>query len=224
MPVIKIKGSDREIQAKVGDNLLELAKKQNLGIVFRCNGAPSCALCRVVIDSGEEHLSEYCRKEEDLLGSCYYITKQRLCCQTTIISDGEIVLDLGEHESYEQRKRARDKARIKLSEKERIEAKERREEQMKRLEAERKDRMKKYDLAEDSDEDNETSDDAPSSNDTPPQQQSENREDESGNHSSSDNKRRRKRRRGGRGRNRNKNNNNNSPDNNNNNNSPDAAN
>ena len=97
MPKVTFKPSGQECEAKVGDTLLKVANREKAGIKFSCGGVPSCAMCRVGIVSGEEHLSPIERKETDLMGNTYFLTKQRLSCQAKIISEGDLVLDVSEH-------------------------------------------------------------------------------------------------------------------------------
>ena len=54
-------------------------------------------MCRVVVEQGEDLLSPMERKETDLMGNTYFLTKQRLSCQAKIVEEGEIVLDISEH-------------------------------------------------------------------------------------------------------------------------------
>lgn len=79
-------------EAKVGDTLLELSKKHQLKIPYSCDGVPSCARCKVKIINGEEFLSPIEKKEKVLIGNAYFITKERLACQTKFINDGEVVI------------------------------------------------------------------------------------------------------------------------------------
>jgi ferredoxin len=86
-----------EAEAKIGENLLKVAIRADVGLKYSCGGAPSCAMCKVVVKSGEELLSAQETKELDLLGNSYFITKKRLACQSKVLAEGEIVLDISEH-------------------------------------------------------------------------------------------------------------------------------
>lgn len=97
MAKITFKPEGQECEAKVGDNLLKVSNRIKAGIKFSCGGVPNCAMCRVAVVSGEEHLSKIDRKETDLMGNTYFLTRERLSCQAVIESDGEIVVDVSEH-------------------------------------------------------------------------------------------------------------------------------
>lgn len=97
MAKVTFQPSGQECEAKVGDSLLKVANREKAGVKFSCGGVPSCAMCRVGIVSGEEHLSSIDRKETDLMGNTYFLTKQRLSCQAKIITEGDLVVDVSEH-------------------------------------------------------------------------------------------------------------------------------
>jgi len=78
------------VSADIGDTLLEVSKRASSNIPYSCDGVPACARCKVIIVKGEEHLSTMEDKEENLMGNAYFITKERLACQTRIISDGDV--------------------------------------------------------------------------------------------------------------------------------------
>lgn len=97
MAKVKFMPVDKTVEANVGDSLLKISKNNDIGILYSCDGAPSCAMCRVSIVSGDENLSSIERKEEDLIGTSYFITKNRLSCQAKIVADGEVEVDITEH-------------------------------------------------------------------------------------------------------------------------------
>lgn len=97
MAKVTFQPSGEECEAEIGDNLLKLSNKNKAGIKFSCGGVPSCAMCRVEIVSGIEHLSAMDRNETDLMGNTYFLTKKRLSCQAKIVSDGDIIVDVSEH-------------------------------------------------------------------------------------------------------------------------------
>jgi ferredoxin len=97
MAKITFKPEGQECEAEVGEHLLKVANRNKAGIKFSCGGVPSCAMCRVVVVEGEEHLSKIDRKEIDLMGNTYFLTKQRLSCQAVVENEGDIVVDVSEH-------------------------------------------------------------------------------------------------------------------------------
>ncbi len=97
MAKVIFRPSGKEAEAKIGENLLKVAIRADVGLKYSCGGAPSCAMCKVVVCSGEELLSKQETKELDLLGNTYFLTKKRLACQSKVLAEGEIVLDIREH-------------------------------------------------------------------------------------------------------------------------------
>ncbi|MBF0197715.1 MAG: 2Fe-2S iron-sulfur cluster binding domain-containing protein [Planctomycetes bacterium] len=97
MAKVTFKPSGKVIDIPKGENLLTVVRREKLNVNSKCGGAPTCALCRIVIESGDENLSQVARKESDLIGTSYYITKKRLACQTLIVGEGDITIDLSEH-------------------------------------------------------------------------------------------------------------------------------
>jgi ferredoxin len=89
--------SGKEVEVKLGENFLKASIRADVGVKYSCGGAPSCAMCKVVIRSGEEFLNPQEMKELDLLGNTYFITKKRLACQTKFLKEGEVHLDISEH-------------------------------------------------------------------------------------------------------------------------------
>lgn len=89
--------SGKEVEVKLGENFLKASIRSDVGVKYSCGGAPSCAMCKVVIQSGEEFLNPQDAKELDLLGNTYFITKKRLACQTKFMKEGEVHVDISEH-------------------------------------------------------------------------------------------------------------------------------
>ena len=97
MPKVTFQPSGLECEADIGDNLLKIANRNKAGIKFSCGGVPSCAMCRVVVKTGIEHLSPIAQNEIELMGNTFFLTKMRLSCQASLISDGEVIVDISEH-------------------------------------------------------------------------------------------------------------------------------
>ena len=73
--------------AKAGETLFEIGRRNQVAIPTSCVGKASCGLCRVVIVAGEQHLTPMGPLEKRHLGNVYFITKQRLSCQTRLVGD-----------------------------------------------------------------------------------------------------------------------------------------
>lgn len=87
--IFRIYGRDREVDACIGDSILETAKKNKLRLMGACGGVGLCGACHVYID--EEFipkLNEKTEREKNFL-SIFPITKDnsRLACQVIISED-----------------------------------------------------------------------------------------------------------------------------------------
>ena len=106
MPKVVFQPAGLAVEAQAGETLLQVSKRCGAGIKYSCDGAPSCAMCRIVVVAGEENLSPIERKEEDLIGTSYFITKNRLSCQARLVGEGEVRVDLTQNqESRGEKKR-----------------------------------------------------------------------------------------------------------------------
>ena len=78
-----------------GESLFEIGRRNGVPISTSCVGKASCGLCRVAIVAGEEHLTPIGPLERRHLGNVYFITKQRLSCQTRLTTaDAEVTIEL----------------------------------------------------------------------------------------------------------------------------------
>ena len=81
--VFKFEGQKKEIECKVGDNLLEVAHSNDIPLVGACEASLACSTCHVVVDKKWfEKLEEFEEAEEDMLEMAYGLEEtSRLGCQ-----------------------------------------------------------------------------------------------------------------------------------------------
>ncbi len=93
MPKVTVKtsGQTYEIQAKQGENLLELLRKANIYINSTCNGNGTCSKCKVRILSG--NLPKASQNEAKILGVKVIEAGFRFSCSYTIQCDIVILLE-----------------------------------------------------------------------------------------------------------------------------------
>ncbi|MCY4395267.1 MAG: ferredoxin family 2Fe-2S iron-sulfur cluster binding protein [Rhodospirillaceae bacterium] len=88
-------GNLREIEARVGQTLLEIAWDNDLDVEGACEGSMACATCHVIVDPAWfDRLPDPSEDEEDMLDLAYDIQKtSRLGCQITLTDalDGLVV-------------------------------------------------------------------------------------------------------------------------------------
>lgn len=79
-------GQRRELEARVGETILELARRSDVPIEGACCGALSCATCHVIIDSKDARRLPKPRTDEaDMLDLAFGLTPtSRLGCQLVI--------------------------------------------------------------------------------------------------------------------------------------------
>lgn len=95
MPKVNVLPDNAVYDVKEGQNLLKVLLEQKVRIRSSCGGHGSCSDCVIKITSGKEHLSEITFEEKQLLGNVFFITKERLACQTKI--SGDIEIDISAH-------------------------------------------------------------------------------------------------------------------------------
>ena len=88
-------GNSREIDARAGQTLLEIAWDNGLDVEGACEGSMACATCHVIVDPAWfDRLPDPSEDEEDMLDLAYDIRKtSRLGCQITLTDalDGLVV-------------------------------------------------------------------------------------------------------------------------------------
>ncbi len=88
-------GTIKEVEAPIGENLLEIAHKNHIPLEGACEGSLACSTCHVIVDSAWfDKLSEASEDEEDMLDMAFGLTlTSRLACQITMSDelDGMLV-------------------------------------------------------------------------------------------------------------------------------------
>lgn len=88
-------GNSREIEARAGQTLLEIAWDNGLDVEGACEGSMACATCHVIVDPAWfGKLPGPSEDEEDMLDLAYDIQRtSRLGCQITLTDalDGLVV-------------------------------------------------------------------------------------------------------------------------------------
>ncbi len=107
MPTILFLPAGVRIEAEPGESLRDVALRAGVALASTCGGVASCGLCKVRIAAGAEHLSPLTLGERDKLGNVFFITRERLACQTH--ASGEVTCEVPD-EATERQRRA-DRAR-----------------------------------------------------------------------------------------------------------------
>jgi ferredoxin len=95
MPKITVQPLNLEIECQEGEVLLAVLKRHGVVIKTGCGGVASCAECILKIVEGEKNISEPDFTETRLIGNVFFMTKERLSCQTKVT--GDVTIDLASH-------------------------------------------------------------------------------------------------------------------------------
>lgn len=95
MTFVEPNGTHREVEAPVGDTVLDIAHRHNIDIEGACEGAMACSTCHVIVDDRWfDKLEELSEDEEDMLDLAFGLARtSRLGCQIVITEalDGLVV-------------------------------------------------------------------------------------------------------------------------------------
>jgi ferredoxin, 2Fe-2S len=82
-------GTRREVDAPLGDSVLEVARRYEIDIEGACEGSLACSTCHVVVDpEWYELLNDASEDEEDMLDLAFNLTRtSRLGCQIVITEE-----------------------------------------------------------------------------------------------------------------------------------------
>lgn len=83
MTFINKDGSRTEVEAPIGQSVLEIAHANDIDIEGACEGSLACSTCHVIVDPTDfERLAEATEDEEDMLDLAFGLTPtSRLGCQ-----------------------------------------------------------------------------------------------------------------------------------------------
>ena len=95
--------SQEALEVKEDTPLLTALLDKKIYIKSSCGGHASCSDCVIKIVEGKENINSLSFAEERLLGNVFFITKERLSCQTKIT--GDITIDVGNHDQKRDREK-----------------------------------------------------------------------------------------------------------------------
>ena len=83
------------IEVSDKSNLRDSLDRAGYTVKSTCGGCATCGLCVVVLETGEDNISDIAFEEKQLLGNVFHLTKERLSCQVDIL--GDITVDISAH-------------------------------------------------------------------------------------------------------------------------------
>ncbi len=103
MAIVRFKGFG-QAEVAVGTTILEASQRAHAPEGYACGGVCACSTCHVYVLLGAELLSEQEDEEADMLDKAFDVrTHSRLGCQSRIVKDGEIEVEITREslEAYE---------------------------------------------------------------------------------------------------------------------------
>jgi len=77
-------------------SILDVALQYEIDLEHSCGGVCACSTCHILVEEGEEHLSEFDEEgEADMLDQAPGVTlKSRLGCQSQLLGTGDVVISI----------------------------------------------------------------------------------------------------------------------------------
>jgi 2Fe-2S ferredoxin len=114
VPKIRFLPSNVNIEIPAELCIREAGIQAGVLIASTCGGVGSCGLCKVKIVAGAEHLTPMTALEVGKLGNVFFITKERLSCQTRCSGDVSCEVPDESAERQQRAQRAKDGFKQKL--------------------------------------------------------------------------------------------------------------
>ncbi len=83
---------NQHFEGHEGETILDLLEREGISPENLCGAIGKCGNCMVRIVKGEENITPLTFKEKQLLGNVFFITHERLACQTKLLGDVTIKL------------------------------------------------------------------------------------------------------------------------------------
>ena len=92
MPKVTYLPMNVTVEAKEGQNLLEIALAHEIHMEHNCGGNCACSTCHVIVKQGFDSLSPQSTDEGDQLDEAEHLTlTSRLACQAKVAKDDIVV-------------------------------------------------------------------------------------------------------------------------------------
>ncbi len=96
MPKVTFSKLNRTVEVIKGASILEAAVQNNIPLFHTCGGNCSCSTCRVIVLSGDDHLTKMEEMEKEILDSFDLKAPHRLGCQSLVL--GDVTVDIPERD------------------------------------------------------------------------------------------------------------------------------
>ena len=100
MATVLFKPSGVSVEVRDGTTVFAAAMAAEVAIPSQCGGRCACALCRVRVLQGADNISPIQWEETEHMGNCFYLTHERLSCQSKVY--GDVVVEVVEVDTAEK--------------------------------------------------------------------------------------------------------------------------
>jgi len=84
----------KEIEAEVGETILNAAARYDIDIEHACEKSCACTTCHVIVREGYDSLNEASENEEDMLDKAWGLEPEsRLSCQA-VVADEDLLVEI----------------------------------------------------------------------------------------------------------------------------------
>lgn len=104
MSTLRVFGRAQAFDFPAGTSVLDIVMDQGVPISTSCGGVAACGLCRVTVHDGAQLLSAPNEKERGHLGDAGIGTGLRLACQSRVVGEGEVEIEVPIPEDVAARK------------------------------------------------------------------------------------------------------------------------
>jgi len=107
MAMVHVLSTNRDLTIELGRSLLDVLLDNHEPIATSCGGIAACGMCRLRVVSGNEALVPVNHKETMQLGNLLVQQGWRLACQSRLVAEGRIEIDVPPPIDTAERKQAK---------------------------------------------------------------------------------------------------------------------
>ena len=98
MPTVTFIPSGLQVEAQIGESILDVALRSGVSLEHNCGGVCACTTCHVIVRQGADSLSEIEDDEDDKLSQAEGLTlNSRLGCQALVLGEEDIDVEVPLH-------------------------------------------------------------------------------------------------------------------------------
>lgn len=94
MSKVRVINTNIEYEIRENESLLDCLRRNGVQIRSSCGGHASCKDCLIRVEGGDKSISKVTFEEKKLLGNVFFITKERLACQTKVTDKDSVAIEV----------------------------------------------------------------------------------------------------------------------------------